>query len=239
MERLLVTQGSLWACHLRYWITDDASVFFSVPGPDPSPQTRCSNVPCGVAARDLVKCRCLNPLAFLDDSVIQDEFAGVIDDKKEKNAVLIGLSPQSFHYNKLNEAFRILKGPNPPMLIAIHKGRYYERNDGLAIGPGAFVAALEFSTKVSSEVVGKPSPAFFETALKSLQATPEECAMIGDDLLDDVLGAQQLGIAAVLVRTGKFRPQDEIAKPGQPAPDLIVDNFTAFVKLLLDAKEMP
>jgi hypothetical protein len=48
VERLLVTQGSFRACHLRYWITDDACVFFSVPGPDPSHQTRCSNVPYGV-----------------------------------------------------------------------------------------------------------------------------------------------------------------------------------------------
>lgn len=31
-------------------------------------------------------------------------------------------------------------------LIAIHKARYYKRSDGLALGPGAFVAGLEYST---------------------------------------------------------------------------------------------
>ncbi|PIO52609.1 hypothetical protein TELCIR_26083, partial [Teladorsagia circumcincta] len=31
-------------------------------------------------------------------------------------------------------------------LVAIHKGRYYRRADGLALGPGPFVAALEYAT---------------------------------------------------------------------------------------------
>lgn len=31
-------------------------------------------------------------------------------------------------------------------LIAIHKGKYYKRKDGLAMGPGPFVAAIEYST---------------------------------------------------------------------------------------------
>ena len=31
-------------------------------------------------------------------------------------------------------------------LVAVHKGRYYRRGDGLALGPGPFVAAIEYAT---------------------------------------------------------------------------------------------
>ena len=63
-------------------------------------------------------------------------------------------------------------------LIAIHEGRYYKRPDGLALGPGAFVKGLEYSANVKAEVVGKPTPEFFKTALTN--ALPEETVMIGD-----------------------------------------------------------
>ena len=32
--------------------------------------------------------------------------------------------------------------------------------------------------------------------------------MVGDDIRGDIGGAQQAGIAGILVRTGKFRPAD-------------------------------
>lgn len=46
-------------------------------------------------------------------------------------------------------------------LIAIHKARYYKRNDGLALGPGPFVTGLEYATDCESTVVGKPEQTFF------------------------------------------------------------------------------
>ena len=36
-----------------------------------------------------------------------------------------------------------------------------------------------------------------------------ECVMVGDDLRDDVEGALNAGISGFLVRTGKYRPEDE------------------------------
>jgi ribonucleotide monophosphatase NagD (HAD superfamily) len=63
-------------------------------------------------------------------------------------------------------------------LIAIHYGRYYKRSDGLALGPGPFVRGLEYASDCRSEVVGKPSAAFFKSALGDIDAA---CAvMIGD-----------------------------------------------------------
>lgn len=63
-------------------------------------------------------------------------------------------------------------------LIAIHAGKYYKRNDGLALGPGCFVKGLEYSAQCKAELVGKPNEAFFKSALGDIAA--EEAVMIGD-----------------------------------------------------------
>ena len=65
-------------------------------------------------------------------------------------------------------------------LIAIHKARYYRRQDGLALGPGPFVAGLEYATERQAEVVGKPEQSFFLEALRELGCSPEDAIMIGD-----------------------------------------------------------
>ena len=37
---------------------------------------------------------------------------------------------------------------------------------------------------------------------------PAQCAMVGDDIVTDIGGAQAAGLRTILVRTGKFRPED-------------------------------
>lgn len=65
-------------------------------------------------------------------------------------------------------------------LIAIHKVRYYKRGDGLALGPGPFVSALEYASDTRAEVVGKPEPMFFQQALQDMGCTAENAVIIGD-----------------------------------------------------------
>ena len=81
----------------------------------------------------------------------------------------------NFHFLCL---FRLLLDGAP--LIAIHKARYYKRKDGLALGPGPFVTALEYATDSKATVVGKPEKTFFLEALWGAGCEPEEAVMIGD-----------------------------------------------------------
>lgn len=62
-------------------------------------------------------------------------------------------------------------------LVAIHAGKYYKTTDGLALGPGPFVRALEYAADIKATVVGKPSPVFFLAAAGS---DASQAAMIGD-----------------------------------------------------------
>ena len=53
----------------------------------------------------------------------------------DPNCVLLGLAPSHFHYERLNEAFRLIQDKGAA-LVAIHRAKYFKRGDGLAIGPG-------------------------------------------------------------------------------------------------------
>ncbi|MGC8788210.1 MAG: HAD family hydrolase [Anaerolineae bacterium] len=59
--------------------------------------------------------------------------------------------------------------------------------------------ARYFEEIFDSHIVGyaKPDPRLFEHALTKLQLSPEECLYVGDVYYVDVLGANQVGIAAV------------------------------------------
>ncbi|KAL0100308.1 hypothetical protein PUN28_019580 [Cardiocondyla obscurior] len=163
------------------------------------------------AARKLIISRQLKPMLLIDPAAIEDFQDLVTDDTP--NAVVVGLAPSKFNYDELNKAFRLLL--NGASLIAIHEGRYYKRPDGLALGPGAFIKGLEYSSNVKAEVVGKPTAEFFKAALE--KTDPAQAVMIGDDVRDDVAGAQAAGIKGILVQTGKYRTGDECIITPKPA----------------------
>lgn len=105
-----------------------------------------------------------------------EDFEGLACPSRETpNAVVIGLAPTEFHYDRLNQAFRCLQ--NGAQLIAIHAGKYYKTNDGLSLGPGCFVKGLEYAAQCQAVIVGKPNRLFFQSALT---VQPEEAVMIGD-----------------------------------------------------------
>lgn len=91
--------------------------------------------------------------------------------------------------------------------------------------------ALEYACGIKAEVVGKPSPEFFKSALQAIGVEAHQAIMIGDDIVGDVGGAQQCGMRALQVRTGKFRPGDEHHPEVQA--DGYVDNLAEAVDLLL------
>ncbi|MDX2163557.1 MAG: HAD family hydrolase [bacterium] len=83
--------------------------------------------------------------------------------------------------------------------------------------------------RVSAADVGylKPHPAIFELALKKIGAAPEETVFVGDDPEADVVGAQGMGMKAVLRRSPR-RPLDE----ARIRPDAIVSDLYAILPLL-------
>jgi HAD superfamily hydrolase (TIGR01458 family) len=159
---------------------------------------------------------------------VRTEFTEFVNDDESPQHIVLGDFEAQVSYTLLNSIFnQIISGAE---LIALHKGRYWETDSGLKVDLGLFVAGLEYTTGKTATVIGKPSPRIFEIALRELNLSARECAMIGDDLYNDVAGAQAVGLAGILVRTGKYRPEDE--STASLTPDCIIDSLAAISSML-------
>jgi len=143
------------------------------------------------------------------------------------DAVLLGGANEGeetgriFSYLNLNRAFHELEAGAE--LYCLHKNKWWQTGDGARLDAGAFVAGLEFAAETEATILGKPSAAYFKAALEALEAEAELTWMVGDDLEGDVVGAHRHGMKTILVRTGKFRP-DEVER-SRVQPDGIVSSI--------------
>uniref|UniRef100_A0A182NPE3 Haloacid dehalogenase-like hydrolase domain-containing protein 2 n=1 Tax=Anopheles dirus TaxID=7168 RepID=A0A182NPE3_9DIPT len=181
------------------------------------------------AAADYVRNNKLNPYYLLTDDARTDMPPN--EPERPIDSVVVGLAPDKFCYQHLNEAFRVLhqnRTGGSVQLVAIHEGRYYKAKDGIALGPGCFVKGLEYSTGVTPVCIGKPNEYFFRSALPENVAV-DECVMIGDDPTDDCLGAMRIGMKGFLVETGKYQPE-MYTEENRPAVSGIFRSFSDVVE---------
>ena len=189
--------------------------------------------PASLAVAHCLRAGLQRALLLMRDDVKQD-VAGLEEVARGAEVVIVGDLGEAFTYAVLNRAFReLLDGAE---LVAFQKNRYWRTPDGLSLDVGPFVAALEYASGRDAVVVGKPAPEFFATVLAELGIGPAAAVMVGDDVESDVGGAQRAGLAGVLVRTGKYRP-DAVAASGV-RPTATVDSI-ADVPALLAAQSVP
>jgi HAD superfamily hydrolase (TIGR01458 family) len=137
------------------------------------------------------------------------------------DAVLLGGADETeetgrvFSYMNLARAFAELEAGAE--LYCLHRNRWWQTKHGPLLDAGSFVAGLEYAAQVHATVLGKPSSSFFAAALEALDSDPGQAWMVGDDLESDIRGAHMHGMRTVLVRTGKFRPDDLERSSVQPA----------------------
>ena len=128
--------------------------------------------------------------------------------------VVVGDYGEGFDFHALNHAFRLLM--NGAELIALQKNLYWFSSEGMFLDCGAFVTLLESAANKTAKVMGKPSETFFKIALESLQVSPNEAVVVGDDITSDIVGAERMEMRSILVKTGKFKPdqlENPVAKP--------------------------
>jgi len=177
----------------------------------------------GVASRVLAGKRVL----ALTMPGILDDLEGMQLIGMNADAVLVGGADESeepgriYSYLNLNRAFlELLAGAE---LYCLHRNRWWQTAEGPRLDAGAIVAGLEYAAGIEATVLGKPSPAYFGAAIEALDADPDMTWIVGDDLEGDIVGGQALGMRTVLVRTGKFRP-DELDHTST-SPDGIVSSI--------------
>lgn len=132
------------------------------------------------------------------------------------DAVLVGDMGRDWSYGALDCAFRDLM--HGATFFSCQSNRYYRKGADLVLDAGAFVAALEYASGRQAEVLGKPGREFFLAPAREmwhrdgeLQSRLQAGAvwMVGDDLEMDIAAARRAGLKGIMVRSGKFRPDDE------------------------------
>lgn len=116
------------------------------------------------------------------------------------DVVLVGLD-RSFDYQKLTEAMLAVRAG--ATFIAINRDVILPVEGRFIPGCGAIVAAIEASSGVIPEVVGKPQPTLLQEAMRLLGSQPQETVMVGDGLETDILAGKATGTYTLLVLSGK------------------------------------
>ena len=151
---------------------------------------------------------------FMVDDAVKTFFNEIPIDDNAPDFVVVGDYGERFDFHTLNHAFRLLM--DGAELIALQKGLYWFSPEGILLDCGAFVTLLETAAGKTAKVMGKPSETFFKIALDSLQLSPSDAVIIGDDIASDIVGAKRMKMRSVLVKTGKFKPtqlEGPVAKP--------------------------
>lgn len=188
------------------------------------PGARCALLNSGDIGEDLADLGDLGDLGDLEDlgdvDLLDADDSGS-DSHAVPDVVIVGGAGPEFDYVALNRAFGYLQ--RGARLVAMHRNLYWRTEDGLQLDSGAFLAGLEKAARTEAVVTGKPSAAFFASALARLGAGADEALMVGDDIESDVLAAQAAGLTGVLVRTGKYLP--ETHRDASGSPDHVIDSF--------------
>jgi HAD superfamily hydrolase (TIGR01458 family) len=158
----------------------------------------------------------------LSDGDASEDLAGVelvgVDDA---DVVVIGGAGGDFTYETMNRIFRrLMEGAS---LVGMHRNLFWKTSEGWELDGGAYIAGLEEAADTVATICGKPEKAYFDSALALLGVEADHAAMVGDDLVNDILGAQAAGLTGILVRTGKYREGDEDRDEGRP--DHVVPSF--------------
>jgi HAD superfamily hydrolase (TIGR01458 family) len=151
----------------------------------------------------------------------------VSHDEKPEVVLIAGADP-SFAFENFNRVYRLLLGG--AAFVAMQRTLSWMTRDGENLDAGAYLLGLERTSGREATITGKPSPEFFLAALSALQLDADDVAMVGDDVENDVLAAQAIGMTGILVRTGKFR-KDALARATKP-PDYVVESVADVPRLL-------
>jgi len=166
---------------------------------------------------------------FFGPPEVREVVAGltVMADRPEEAELLVLGRDPSLTYADLTDALQVLVRGGRFLALNVDP-RLPVEGGRMLPGTGALAAALTYASGARPEVVGKPSPGFFETVLRHFDAAPERAVMVGDTLDSDIVGGAAAGMRTVLVGEGSPTAMDP-----PPVPDHHVAELHALRELIL------
>jgi HAD superfamily hydrolase (TIGR01450 family) len=154
-------------------------------------------------------------------------------DPAAPDVILLGGAGPEYDHVTLSRVYDWMAQGVP--VVAMHRSTSWNTAHGLRVDTGMYLIGMEQTSGRKATAVGKPAPEGFLAAASKLGVDPEEMYVIGDDLNNDVLAGQVVGMTGVLVRTGKFR-QDTLdrwaADEFAMQPNNVIDSVADLPELL-------
>ncbi|MGB3772748.1 MAG: HAD-IIA family hydrolase [Rhodococcus sp. (in: high G+C Gram-positive bacteria)] len=142
---------------------------------------------------------------LLNSGRIADDLPGVEWVDSDPDVVVLGGAGSQFTHEALSRVYDWMCQGVP--VVAMHRSLMWTKAEGLRIDTGMYLTGMEAASGKKATAVGKPAPLGFQTSAERMGLDPDLVVMVGDDLDNDVLAAQVVGMRGVLVRTGKFRQE--------------------------------
>lgn len=146
--------------------------------------------------------------------------AGIKIVANSPDLVVVGFD-MTLTYEKLEKACTFIR--NGAKFIATHLDINCPTEDGFIPDCGAICAAIQLSTGVAPEFMGKPFDKTVELIVNRTKFKKEEIAFIGDRLYTDVATGVNNGCMGILVLTGETKLSD--VKDSTTQPDFIFDSL--------------
>ncbi len=129
-------------------------------------------------------------------------------DHDPEYVALLDFEKNNTTYDELQWIFVLIQKGVP--VISASGSLFYFKDSGKYLDTGSFVNLLERAAGIEIRILGKPSREYFQAGLHSLKANCQEVTVIGDDWNTDIQGATNASCFAILVRSGKYQPGDEL-----------------------------
>jgi glycerol 3-phosphatase-2 len=143
-------------------------------------------------------------------------------DLASRAEVVVMSGTDDVHYSQIRDAsLAVARGAE---LLATGRDPTLPMPDGNWPGAGAILAAVETASGGSAEIVGKPSPRLFDTAVDRLGEG--RTLVVGDRLDSDIAAAAAAGLDGALVLSGGGPSEPG---PGDPQPVAIARDLAELV----------
>ncbi len=148
--------------------------------------------------------------------------------KVSENAqvVLVGID-RNFNYAKLRHAAELLN--NGAELYCTGFSKYFKVGADLFPGEAPFIRALETLTGKMPINLGKPSDIFKARISEEVALFPEEVLLVGDDLNEDIVFANNCGFKSALVLTGNTSKDAAAEASGLKKPGAVIRSLREIV----------